>query len=86
MIVRMAHDEDYSFLIGESAEFFSSFISMDPEGSPPRRQECRLYHTTIFCGVLVAFGFLPLVRSFASRGTSSAEGRMDRPHTLGFDF
>ena len=86
MNVRMAHNEDFSFLIGESAEFFSSFISMDPEGSPPRRQECGLYRTTIFCGVQVAFGFLPLARSFTSRGTSSAECRMDKPHTLGFGF
>ena len=59
---------------------------MDPVGSPPMRQEHGLYCTTRFCGVLVALGFLPLARSFTSKGTSSAECRMDRPRTFGFDF
>ena len=80
------HWEGFSFLIGESEEILNSFISMDPVGSPPMRQECGLYRTNRFCGVLVALGFLPLARSFTSKGTSSAECRMDRPRTSSFDF
>ena len=59
---------------------------MDPVRSPPRRQEQGLYHTTRFCGVLVALGFLPPARSFTSKGTSSTEHRMDRPRTFSFNF
>ena len=59
---------------------------MDLVGSLPMRQERRLYHTMRFCGVLVALGFLLLARSFTSKGTSTAECKIDRPHIFGFDF
>ena len=59
---------------------------MDPVGSPPKQQQCELYHTTIFCGVLVALGFFAPARSFTSGGTSSAEHRIERPHLLGFNL
>ena len=80
------HCEDFSSFMDESGELFNSFILMDPVGSPPILQECRLYHTMRFCGVLVALGFLPPARSFTSKGTSSADCRMDKPQTFGFDF
>ena len=86
MSTRTSHCEGFSSLMGESGEPFNFFISMDPVGSLPRQQECGLYHTMRFCGVLVALGFLPLARSFTSKGTSSAECRIDRPHTFGFNF
>ena len=86
MRTKASHWEGFSSVIGESGELFNSFISMDPVGSLPRQQEHGLYCTTRFCIVLVALGFLPLARSFTSKGTSSAECRMDRPHTFGFDF
>ena len=70
----------------EAGESFNSFISMDPVGSPPKRQERGLCRTTRFCGVPVALGFLLLARSFTSRGTFSAEHRMDRPRIFGLNF
>ena len=82
----MPHWEGFSLLIREYGEILNSFISMDPVGSPPMRQECGLYCTTRFCSVLVALGFLLLARSFTSKGTSSAECRMDRPHAFGVNF
>ena len=83
---RTSHCEDFPSVMDESGDLFNSFISMDPVGSLPIWQECGLYHTTRFCCVLVALGFLLPARSFTSKGTSSAERRVDKPQTFGFDF
>ena len=77
---------DVLLFSGEAAGLLRSFISIEPEQSPPIRDAHGLYHMTIFCRVLVALGFFPLARSFTSRGTSKAEHKIDKPHILGFDL
>ena len=57
---------------------------METVGSPLIWDVCRLYHTEMPCGVLVALGFLLPARSFTPKGISKTWHRTEKLLILGF--